>query len=68
MPVNANTTSKRNRMKDGLFVTLLLRVSEKRAFLFLLELCQISTNFNNFWYKNGKMTEIVRYIYTFHLN
>jgi len=38
------------------------RVSEKGAFLFLLELCQISTNFYKFVYKDGKMTEILCYI------
>ena len=32
-------------------------VSQKKgAFLFLLELCQISTNFKKFWQEDGKMT------------
>jgi len=42
-------------------------VSKKTAFLFLSELCQISTNFNKFWYIDGKVAEIVCYIYIFHL-
>ena len=46
---------------------LLHHVSEKGAFLFLLELCQISTNFNKFWQKDGQMTETVCYVYMFHL-
>jgi len=29
----------------------------------LLELRQISTNFNKFWYADGKMADIVCYIY-----
>jgi len=35
-------------------------------FLFLLELCQISTNFNKFWLEDGTMTEIECYK-NFHL-
>ena len=43
-------------------------MSQKKG-AFLLELCQISTNFNEFWYEDGKMTEIVCYVglYIFHL-
>jgi len=41
---------------------------KKEHFCFLLELYQISTNFNKFWQEDGKMTEIVCYIYIFHLN
>jgi len=48
----------------GFFYT----VSQKNcAFLFLSELRQISTNFNKFWSVDGKVAEIVRYIYTVHL-
>ena len=36
------------RFSDA-FCLRIHRVSEKRAFLFLLELCQISTNVNKFW-------------------
>jgi len=49
------------------YIGLLHRVSEKGAFLFLLELCQISTNFNKLWWEDGKMTESVCYLYTVHL-
>jgi len=35
------------------------------AFSFLSELRQISMNFNKFWKVEGKMAEIVWYIYTF---
>jgi len=46
---------------------ILFSVSEKEAFLFSLELCQISTNFNKFWQEDGKMTEIICYIHIFYL-
>ena len=36
---------------------------KKRAFLFLLEPPEISTNFNKFWQVDGKMAGIVCYIY-----
>jgi len=43
-------------------------VSQKNcAFLFLSEFCQISMNFNTFWYVNCKMAERVCYIHIFHL-
>ena len=36
-------------------------VSQKNcAKLFLLQLCQISTNFDNFWQKDGKDAKIMR--------
>jgi len=34
-------------------------VSKKQPKLFLSELCQISTNFDNFWYKDGQDNRIV---------
>jgi len=37
------------------------------AKLFLSELCQISINFNNFLQVDGKVAEILWYIYIFHL-
>jgi len=39
----------------------------KKLFLFLSELRQISTKFNKFWYVDGKVAEIICYIYIFHL-
>ena len=42
-------------------------LKENCAFLFLSELCQISTNFHKFWYVDGKVAEIICYIYIFHL-
>jgi len=42
-------------------------VSKNCAFLFLSELPQISMNFNNFWYIDGKIARIICYIYIFHL-
>ena len=38
------------------------------AKLFLSELCQISTNFDNFWQKDGKEAKIVQGALIFHLN
>ena len=35
--------------------------------LFLSELCQISTNFDNFWQKDGKEAKIMRGVLIFHL-
>ena len=46
---------------------LLHRVSKNCAFLFLSELRQISTNFNKFCYVDGKLAQIVRYMYIVHL-
>ena len=37
------------------------------AKLFLSELRQISTNFDNFWHKDGKEAEIMRGALIFHL-
>ena len=37
------------------------------ATLFLSELRQISTNFNNFWKVDEKMAEIICHVYIFHL-
>ena len=34
--------------------------------MFLSELRQISTNFNKFWYVDGKVAETVRYVYIVH--
>src|SRR6218665_850105 len=45
--------------------TLCLR--KNCAKLFLSELRQIFINFNDFWYLDGKMAEILCYIYIFHL-
>jgi len=46
---------------------LLHRVSKNCANLFLLELRQISTNFDNFWQKDGKKAKILRDALIFHL-
>ena len=35
------------------------RVSKNCAKLFLSELCQLSTNFDNFWQKDGKEAKIM---------
>ena len=43
------------------------RVSKNCAKLFLSELCQISTNFDNFWQKDGKEAKIMRGALIFHL-
>src|SRR6218665_3179603 len=40
---------------------------KKLCKLFLSELRQISINFNNFWYVDGKMADIGCCIYIFHL-
>ena len=37
------------------------------ANLYLSELCQISTNFDDFWQKDGKEAKIVRGALIFHL-
>ena len=44
------------------------RVSKNCAKLFLSELRQISTNFDNFWQKDDKKTKIMRGVLIFHLN
>ena len=36
-------------------------------FKFLSELCEISTNFDNFWQNDGKEAKIMRDALTFHL-
>jgi len=43
------------------------RVSKNSAKLFLSELLQISTNFDNFWQKDGKEAKIMRGALIFHL-
>ena len=43
------------------------RVWKKQADLFLSELRQISIDFNNFWRLDGKMSEILRGVFIFHL-
>ena len=45
----------------------LYTMSKKCAKLLLSELRQISTNFDNFWQKDGKETKIMRGVLTFHL-
>ena len=47
--------------------TTVYTVSKKTAFLFLSKICQISTNFNKFWYVDGKVAKIVCCINIFHL-
>jgi len=43
-------------------------VSQKNcANLFLLELRQLSTNFDNFWQKDGKEAKIMQSSRTFHI-
>jgi len=59
-------------MKDGnhsraMVVTVLHRVSKKCAKLFLSELLQISTNFDNFWQKDGNEAKIMRDVLIFHI-
>ena len=50
------------------FNDVLYTVSQKNcARLFLSELCQISTNFDNFWQKDGKEAKIMRGALIFHL-
>jgi len=41
------------------YVTLLHRISKKQSTLFSSELRQISTNFDNFWHKDGQDDEIM---------
>ena len=47
--------------------TKLHRVSKNEANLYLSELCQISTNFDDFWQKDGKEAKIMRGALIFHL-
>ena len=42
-------------------------VSKKLCKFFCQNFCQISTNFNNFWQKDGKKAKIVRGSLIFHL-
>jgi len=42
-------------------------VSKKLANLFLSELRQVSTNFDNFWQKDGKEAKIMQGALIFHL-
>ena len=50
------------------YLTELYTVSQKNcAKLFLSELCQMSTNFDNFWQKDGKEAKIMRGVLIFHL-
>jgi len=44
------------------------RVSKNSAKLFLSELLQISTSFDNFWQKHGKEAKIMRGVLIFHLS
>jgi len=53
------------KLSSWIFYTRCLRKS--CAKFFLSELRQISVNVNNFWYVDGKMAEILFYIYIFHL-
>ena len=46
---------------------LLQRVSKNCANLFLSELRQISTNFDNIWQKDGKEAKIMQGALVFHL-
>ena len=43
------------------------RISKNCAKLFLPELCQISTNFDNFWQKDGEEAKIMQGAIIFHL-
>jgi len=46
--------------------SLLHRVPKNCAFSFLPKRCQISMNFNKFWWVDGKVANLVCYIYIFH--
>ena len=48
-------------------ISSLHRVSKKLCKIVLSELRQISTNFDNFWQKDGKRAEIMRGALIFHL-
>ena len=48
-------------------VYYLYTVSQKTAKLFLSELRQISTHFDNFWQKDGKEADIMRSALNLHL-
>src|SRR6218665_233216 len=55
-------------LEGALYKLIYTRCLRKNcAKLFLSELRQIFINFNDFWYLDGKMAEIVCYIYIFHL-
>jgi len=43
------------------------RISKNCAKLFLPELCQIFTNFDNFWQKDGEEAKIMQGAIIFHL-
>jgi len=46
-------------MTDSEFLHNIHRVSKKQSKLFSSELHQISTNFDNFWHKDGKEAKII---------
>ena len=50
----------RDSSPTGFHVVYAHRVSKNCANLFLSELCQIYTNFDNFWQKDGKEAKIMR--------
>ena len=60
--VHTNINAKLDRFHPSLH-----RVSKNWAKLFLSELRQISTNFDNVWQKDGKEAEIMRGVLIFHL-
>ena len=61
-------TIPRNFLKNLCVRNLILhRVSKNCAKLVLPELCQISSNFDNFWPKNGNEAKIMRAALIFHL-
>ena len=53
-----------NPMKMGSTTPCLKKNCAK---LFLSELCQISTNFDNFWQRDAKEAKIMQGVLTFHL-
>ena len=55
-------------IETNILKSVLYTVSQKNcAKLFLSQLCQISTNFDNFWQKDSKEAEIMRAALTFHI-
>jgi len=52
---------------DTYLHTYIHRVSKKMCKIVLSELLQISTNFDNFWHKDGKEAKIMRGALIFHL-